>query len=71
MPRWEYDKIDLNDVPHRTEDIDLLNEAGKNGWELVHIANNKIAHLKRLTPEPESVKAAPQRAAKRASAPAT
>jgi hypothetical protein len=47
MPEWEYMKIDLNDLPRRTEGIDLLNDAGKDGWELVALTSNNIAYLKR------------------------
>jgi hypothetical protein len=46
MPRWEYRKIDLNDLPRRVDDIDLLNTAGEEGWELIAIANG-IAYFKR------------------------
>ena len=35
MPEWRYDKIDLGGLPRRTSDIDVLNDAGKDGWELV------------------------------------
>ena len=52
MPRWEYSKINLNEVPRKTEDIDLLNEAGEAGWELIGITSNNVAFLKRLIEEP-------------------
>ena len=44
---WEYHKIGLNDVTRRTDDIDLLCDAGGHGWELVTITANNIAYLKR------------------------
>ena len=47
MPQWEYRKINLNDLPRRTEDIDVLTDAGEQGWELIAIAPNNIAYLKR------------------------
>jgi len=47
VPRWEYDKIDLKSVTPKAEDIDILNEVGKDGWELVIIATNHVAYLKR------------------------
>ena len=47
MPRWEYRKIDLSDVPSKIDDIDLLDDAGRDGWELVGIATNNFAYLKR------------------------
>jgi hypothetical protein len=49
MRQWEYHKIDLNDLPRRTNDMDLLNDAGRNGWELVILSQNAIAYLKRPT----------------------
>jgi hypothetical protein len=47
MTQWDYRKINLNDVPRKTEDVDLLNDAGEQGWELVSITANNIAYLKR------------------------
>jgi H-NS histone family protein len=44
---WEYRKIDLNQLPRKTEDIDLLCEAGLDGWEVVTILENHVAYLKR------------------------
>ena len=37
MPQWEYRKIDLNDAPRKVDDIDMLIDAGKDGWELVGV----------------------------------
>jgi DNA-binding protein H-NS len=45
---WEYRKIDLNERPRKTDDIDVLMDAGKDGWELVQITPNNIAYLKRM-----------------------
>jgi len=47
MPAWEYISINLSDLPLETDDIDVLNDAGKIGWELVAITSNNIAFLKR------------------------
>jgi hypothetical protein len=47
MPQWDYRKIDLNDLPRSKEDIDLLTNAGDDGWELVVITPNNFAYLKR------------------------
>jgi hypothetical protein len=47
MPEWEYRKIDLGDVPRNTSDLDLLDKAGEEGWELVVITSNNIAYFKR------------------------
>ena len=56
MPEWEYRKILLSELPRRRGDIDLLNEAGSQGWELVTILTNNVAYLKRaVTPAKESV----------------
>ena len=48
MSQWEYRKIDLNNVPRKSDDIDLLNEAGERGWEMVAITANNLAYLKRI-----------------------
>jgi len=47
MRQWEYQKLNLNEVRRRTDDIDALREAGKDGWDLVSISHNSIACLKR------------------------
>ena len=47
MREWEYRKLNLNDVPRKGSDIDVLCDAGKDGWELVGINVNNIAYLKR------------------------
>jgi hypothetical protein len=51
MPQWEYRKINLNDVPRRSDDIDLLLDAGHDGWELVVVTANNVAYLKRQIEE--------------------
>ena len=45
-------KIHLSELPRQGDDVDLLNDAGNNGWELVGITNSNIAYLKRLVGEP-------------------
>jgi hypothetical protein len=47
LPQWSYRNINLNDLPRRTEDIDVLTDAGDEGWELITITPNNIACLKR------------------------
>lgn len=70
MPHWEYDKIDLNDVPARIDELDLLNEVGKDGWELVAITPSNIAYVKRpLDAEPAEVAPPPVPVTRRKAAP--
>ena len=57
MTQWEYRKLDLNNVSARSSEIDLLDEAGKDGWELVRITANNFAYFKRAL---EDVAPAPQ-----------
>jgi len=52
MPQWEYHKIDLNNVPAKSSDLDSLDDAGKDGWELVTITANNCAYLKRQVEDP-------------------
>jgi hypothetical protein len=47
MPQWEYMKVDLNALPKNQSDLDALNVAGADGWELVAISNTNQALLKR------------------------
>jgi len=47
MHEWGYSKLDLNELPRKTNEIDLLNNAGAAGWEVVTITANEIAYLKR------------------------
>ena len=51
MSLWEYRKIALNQLSAKTADIDVLNDAGEEGWELVAILPNNIAYLKRESGE--------------------
>jgi hypothetical protein len=48
--KWEYTKIVLNEALRRGDDIDLLSNAGEDGWELVAILPNNVAYLKREIP---------------------
>ena len=57
MGLWEYRKIALNQLSAKTADVDLLNDAGEEGWELVAILPNNIAYLKREIGEAISVTA--------------
>jgi hypothetical protein len=68
MPAFEYEKINLNDIPRSGGDIELLDELGEDGWELVAITANHIAYLKRQVayakkPRTRSPAAAPTAAA--------
>jgi len=44
---WEYKRLDLSDPPRGRTDVDVLNEAGYDGWELVALTTNHVAILKR------------------------
>jgi Domain of unknown function (DUF4177) len=45
--QWEYRAIELTGSHSGVDDIAVLNEAGRDGWELVRITANNIAYLKR------------------------
>ena len=60
MANWEYSRLNLNDLPRETSELDLLNDAGEEGWELVFITSNHIAILKRSF-DKQSPPAAPRR----------
>jgi hypothetical protein len=47
MTRWQYKKVNLADVPCNRLEVDLLDEVGKDGWELVAITANNVAYLRR------------------------
>jgi hypothetical protein len=51
MPEWKYRKIALNFHGPRGDELDLLNAAGADGWELVGITNHNMAYLKREVAE--------------------
>ncbi len=63
MSEWEYRKIALNQLTRKTNDIDLLCEAGMDGWELVAILENNVAYLKRPAGDPVSQQIASSRGA--------
>ena len=62
MPEWEYRTLDLNDLPRKMEAVDVLNDAGDEGWELVIITPNQVAYLKRQVVQ-RRARSAPTRAA--------
>ena len=43
MLEWEYRKINLSELPRGRDDVDVLNDAGKSGWELVAITGMNFA----------------------------
>ena len=47
MRQWKYLRLDLNAAPRRGNEIDMLNGAGSDGWELAAINRNGVAILKR------------------------
>jgi hypothetical protein len=50
MLQWQYGETQLSELPRRANEVDLLNDAGAEGWELVSITVNNIAYLKRQVP---------------------
>jgi hypothetical protein len=66
MAEWEYRKISLSEAPRKGDEIDLLNDAGRDGWELVGISSNSVAYLKRPSGEPAPVSPVRRRAVSRA-----
>ena len=51
MGAWKYRKIDLNEHRPRGDELDMLNAAGADGWELVGITSYNVAYLKRVLEE--------------------
>jgi H-NS histone family len=49
---WKYQRINLSEQRPRSDELDMLNTAGADGWELVAITSNNIAYLKRPIEEP-------------------
>jgi DNA-binding protein H-NS len=47
VTEWQYRKIDLNQQRPRSDELEMLNAAGADGWELVGITTNNAAYLKR------------------------
>ena len=59
MTQWEYSKIDLSRItPDRTTSS-CSTDAGQDGWELLAIAPNNIAYLKRSVQVAAAQRAAP------------
>jgi hypothetical protein len=66
MTLWEYRKIDLSGINPRSDDVELLNDAGQDGWELLTITANNIAYMRRSVPVAAAQKATtPRRGAAR------
>jgi len=42
---WQYLEINLSDLAPRRHAIDLLNEAGAKGWEVISIVVNELQQL--------------------------
>ncbi len=63
MSRWQYTKINLNEVRRRADDVDFLNDVGREGWELINITTNNIAYLKRQIAETAPTQPARRKAA--------
>ena len=67
MAEWEYTTINLCDVPAKILAVDILNNAGEKGWELITITANHIAYLKRQIAKPPATR--PRRPSPASSAP--
>jgi hypothetical protein len=66
MSRWEYRIVNLSETSRGARDIDLLADAGEQGWELVTVTPNNMAYMKRPVEPPAS----PTRARKAPARPA-
>ena len=56
MPQYEY-RRSTSARPQRWTEIDLLNDAGADGWRVVHITTTGIAYLERVIPDPPKAEA--------------
>jgi hypothetical protein len=56
MSLWEYETLSLSDMPPNTTILDRLNDAGRDGWEVVAIMMNGVAVMKRPVPKVAVVK---------------
>jgi hypothetical protein len=36
-PMWEYEQVSLKDIPNKDEMLNVMNERGLSGWELVDV----------------------------------
>jgi hypothetical protein len=59
--QWQYRTVDLNDLPPRVRELEILNATGNVGWELVVITANRIAFLKRQIDDDLALGRAPSR----------
>jgi hypothetical protein len=48
MEKWEYRRLTLSETRRGVDEIDLLCDAGEEGWELVAVLPNGVAYLKRV-----------------------
>jgi hypothetical protein len=60
MTCWQYLKINLADLSLGTDEVTVLNAAGAQRWELMSIASNNVAYLRRPLDEPGQATEAPQ-----------
>ena len=60
MPQWEYRAIRLKELPQDNK-LEVVNDAGEDGWELVGITTDDVAYLKREVVKPGTALAKPPR----------
>jgi len=64
---WQYLEVNLCDLKRREREVDILNVAGAEGWELITIAVSGVALLKRQVVEDSPAPPSRRRGAARAS----
>jgi hypothetical protein len=47
VTQWKYRRFNLCEQRPRSDELDMLNSAGADGWELVGITSHNVAYLKR------------------------
>jgi hypothetical protein len=61
LPQWEYRQLKLYNLPRKLDQIHLLNDFGRAGWQLFEITTANVAIMKRQVPQPASAKSPSRR----------